>query len=83
MMIEINANAVSDFLSQHEVVEPIMIKRQGIPHAVMIPYEIYQAMHRESRKVVRVEELSDEEIKATSKSRPPTEHNQYNDESEN
>ncbi len=37
MMMEINANAVSDFLSQHEVAEPIMIKRQGVPHAVMIP----------------------------------------------
>ncbi len=82
MMMEIDANAVSDFLSQHEVAEPVMIKRQGVPHAVMIPYEIFQAMHRDNRRALRVEELTDEDMEAIFNSRPPTEHNQYNDETE-
>jgi predicted nucleic acid-binding protein len=80
MMVEIDASAVTDFLSQHEVEEPIVIKRQGAPHAVMIPYEIFQAMHRENRRAVRVDELTDEEIEGILNSKPSAESYQYNDE---
>ena len=80
MMIRIDANAVSDFLLQHDVDEPIVIKRNGEPHAVMIPYEIFQMMHKESRKAVRVEDLTDEEIEGILNSKPSAESYKYNDE---
>jgi PHD/YefM family antitoxin component YafN of YafNO toxin-antitoxin module len=78
MMTEIDANAVTDFLSQHEVDEPIVIKRQGTPHAVMIPYDIFHAMHRENRQALRVDELTDEDIEAILDSKPPTGHGRSN-----
>ena len=79
-MIKIDANAVSDFLLQHEVDEPIVIRRQGEPHAVMVPYEIFQVMHRNNRRAVRVEELTDEDIEAIINSEPSAESYKYNDE---
>ncbi len=54
MMIKIDAAAVTDFLSQHEVDEPIVINRQGTPHAVMVPYEIFQIMHRNNRRSMSI-----------------------------
>ena len=80
MMIKIDAKAVADFLLQHEVDEPIVIKRQGAPHAAMIPCEIFQVMHRQNRKMVRVEELTDEEVEAILNSKPSAESYKYNDE---
>lgn len=82
-MIEIEASAVSDFLSQHEVDEPIVINRQSAPHAVMIPYELFQAMHRANRQVLRVSELTEEDMKAIFNSKPPDDNAQYNDELDN
>jgi PHD/YefM family antitoxin component YafN of YafNO toxin-antitoxin module len=61
--MEINAKAVSDFLERHAVEESIVIKRHGKPHAVMIPYEIFQAMRKESRKAILVEDLTEEDMK--------------------
>ncbi|WP_177421030.1 hypothetical protein [endosymbiont of Lamellibrachia barhami] len=58
-----------------------MTKRQGVPHAVMIPKKS-SAMHRDNRRALRVEELTEEDLEAIFNSRPPTERNQYNDESE-
>ena len=79
-MIVIDATMVSDFLFQHEVSKPITIKRQGVPHAVMIPYDIFGAMHRENRRAMNVDELTDQEIEDIHNSKPPAEHDQYNDE---
>ncbi|MDB4516974.1 hypothetical protein N9089_05175 [Crocinitomicaceae bacterium] len=79
-MIVIDATMVSDFLFQNEVIEPITIKRQGVPHAVMIPYDIFEAMHRENRRAMRAGELTDEEVEDIRNSKPPAEHDHYNDE---
>jgi len=74
MMIEIEASAVSDFLSRHEVDEPIVINRQNAPHAVMIPYELFQVMHAENRQVLGVDELTNGDLEAIHNSKPPAGH---------
>ena len=80
MLIKIDASAVSEFLMQHEVNEPIVIKRLNEPHAVMLPYVIFQEMHRNNRRAVRVEALTDQDIEAMINSMPSAESFKYNDE---
>jgi hypothetical protein len=82
MMLKIDANAVSGFLLQQELVEPVVINRQGEPHAVMIPYEIFREMHKNSRQALGAGELTDEDIEAIINSKPSPESSKYNDELE-
>ncbi|PUB73887.1 MAG: hypothetical protein DBO99_19725 [gamma proteobacterium symbiont of Ctena orbiculata] len=80
MIRRIDANTVSDFLIEHEVTEPIMIERQGVPHAVMVPYEVFRIMHRQNRRAMQVGELTKDEIQDIVDSKPSSDSNKYNDE---
>ena len=78
MVIKIDSSKVSDYLLQNEVSEPIVVKRQGVPHAVMIPYENFQVRRRENQRVVRVDELTVEEIEGIINSKPSAKSDKYN-----
>ena len=61
--MEFETSDVSDVLSQYEVDMPIVIDRQAVPHAVMIPCELFQAMHKDNRQVLLVDELTGKGLK--------------------
>ena len=46
---------------------------------MMVPCDIFHAMHKENRQALRVDELTDEDIEAILNSRPPTGHGRHND----
>ena len=79
-MEEIDAGDVSGYLAEHEVLDPVRIMRNGQPHAVMIPYEIFQIMHRNNRRAVRTEDLTDEDIEAIINAEVPDELKKYDHE---
>ena len=81
-MQAIDSVEVQDYLLENDVTEPVTIKRNGHPLAVMIPYELYRAMHRDSRRVLRTVDLSEEDLEAILNSAPPDEHAKYDDELE-
>lgn len=53
-----------DELLNEDWFEPIAITRDGTQRVVVLPAEIFQSMHRATRRAVRVEDLSDEAKKA-------------------
>ena len=60
-----------DSLLTEDWFPPIGITRNGERRAVVVPAEIFRAMHRASRKVIRVEDLSEDQIKAIVESKMP------------
>lgn len=60
-----------DSLLNEDFFPPIGITRNGERRMVVVPVEVFRAMHRASRKVVRIEDLSEEQIKALADAQRP------------
>jgi len=79
-MQELDAAAVSVWLHDNAVIEAVTIKKNGSPHAVLIPYALFEIMHRNNRSVLRADELTEQDLDAIWKSTPPDETRQFDDE---
>jgi hypothetical protein len=53
-----------DSLLNEDWFAPIGITRNGERRMVVVPAEVFRVMYRASRKVMRTEDLSDDQIKA-------------------
>lgn len=60
-----------DSLLNEDWFPPIGITRNGERRMVVVPAEVFRAMHRASRKVVRTEDLSEDQIKAIAEAKMP------------
>ncbi len=79
-MQELDAADVSVWLHDNAVTETVTIKKNGNPHAVLIPYALFEVMHRNNRTVLRTDELTEEDLDAIRNSTPPEETRQFDDE---
>jgi PHD/YefM family antitoxin component YafN of YafNO toxin-antitoxin module len=68
-----------DFMLNNEVTEPVTVLRDGAPLAVLVPYDVFEAMNRKKR-AVPVEDLSEDDLKAIMNADIPEELKQYDDE---
>ncbi len=60
-----------DALLSEEYFPPIAVTRNGEPRLVVLPIEAYRSMHRGSRRVVRVEDMSEKDIEEIANSKMP------------
>ena len=60
-----------DSLLNEDFFPPIGITRNGERRAVVVPVEVFRAMHRASRTVVNTADLSEEQIKALAEATMP------------
>ena len=67
-------------LADQALQEPVTITRNGRDRLVLISSEEYERMRRRDRRVIRVEDLSDEEMEEILKQRVPEEYDYLNDE---
>jgi PHD/YefM family antitoxin component YafN of YafNO toxin-antitoxin module len=67
-------------LADKALQEPVTITRNGRDRLVLISSEEYERMRRRDRRVIRVEDLSDEEMEEILKQRVPEEYDYLNDE---
>jgi len=72
-----------DSLLNEEWFPPVGITHNGERRMVVIPADVFRAMHRASRKVFRVEELSEDQIKAIAESKMPEGFEHLDDELKN
>ena len=79
-MKSIKAEALSDFLKTNDIDTPVAIERDGVYHAVMIPFELYQATHKAMRQAVRAEDLTDDQMRIIRESEAAPECAKYDDE---
>jgi hypothetical protein len=70
-----------DSLLNEDWFAPIGITRNGERRMVVVPDEVFRAMSRASRKVMRTEDLSDDQIKALAEAVMPEGHEHLDDES--
>lgn len=68
-----------DFMLNNEVTEPVTVLREGAPLAVLVPYDIFEAMNKKKR-AIPVEALSDDDLKAIMNADIPEELKQFDDE---
>lgn len=71
-----NYSALSDKALQ----EPVTITKDGQARLVLISSEEYQRMCRRDRRVIRVEDMSDEEMDEILNQRVPEEYDYLNEE---
>lgn len=62
--------------------EPVAITRNGRDRNVLLSAEEYDRLARRDRKVLRVEELSAEELEAIARAAPPAEAASFDHETE-
>jgi PHD/YefM family antitoxin component YafN of YafNO toxin-antitoxin module len=67
-------------LADKALLEPVTITRNGRDRLVLISSEEYERMRRRDRRVIRVEDMSDEEIEEIMQQRVPEEYDYLNDE---
>jgi prevent-host-death family protein len=60
-----------DSLLNEDFFPPIGITRNGERRMVVVPAEIFRAMHRSSRRAISTADLSKEQIKALIDAQPP------------
>jgi hypothetical protein len=72
-----------DSLLNEDWFAPIGITRNGVRRMVVVPDEVFRVMHRASRKVIRAEDLSEEQIEAIAEAQMPDGHEHLNEESKN
>ncbi len=60
--------------------QPVAVTRNGRERTVMISTEEYQRLKRRDRRVLRLEDFTDEMIEAIEKAEPPEEASQYDHE---
>lgn len=61
---EIDVVDIYDYLAKHDVEEPVTILKDGRPHAVVIPYELYATLQKSNRQALHISELSDADMNA-------------------
>lgn len=64
MLIELNLPDLYEFLNSNDVIEPIIVSRNGEKHAVVVSYEAFVANQRANRQVLTMDNLSAEDLKA-------------------
>lgn len=69
-----------DFLLKNDVSESIIIEKHGKPHAVMIPYELFEILRNQNRQAMHISELSDADMETILSAEIPEELKQYDDE---
>jgi PHD/YefM family antitoxin component YafN of YafNO toxin-antitoxin module len=67
-------------LTDKALVEPVTITKNGRDRLVVISSDEYERMRRRDRRVVRVEDLSDEEFEEIMQQRVPEEYDYLNEE---
>ena len=67
-------------LADKALQEPVTITRNGRDRLVLISSEEYERMRRRDRRVIRVEDMSDEEIEEIMQQRVPEEYDYLNEE---
>jgi PHD/YefM family antitoxin component YafN of YafNO toxin-antitoxin module len=60
--------------------QPIIVTRNGRDRTVMISVEEYRRLRRRDRRVLGVEEFTEEQIEAIKRAAPPAEAAAYDDE---
>jgi prevent-host-death family protein len=61
-------------------IEPVVVMKRNREHTVLLSAEEYRRLRRRARVVQRVEEMSDDEIEAISRSEVPGGHEALDDE---
>lgn len=61
---EIDVVDIYDYLAKNAVEEPVTILKDGQPHAVVIPYELYATLQKSNRQALHISELSDADMNA-------------------
>lgn len=69
-----------DFMLKNDVSESVIIEKHGKPHAVMIPYELFQILRDQNRKAMHISELSEDDMNTLLNAEIPEELKQYDDE---
>ena len=67
-------------LSDTALSEPVTITRNGRERLVLISTEEYARLRRRDRRVIRIEDLSDEEMDKIAQQRVPEEYDYLNEE---
>lgn len=67
-------------LSDKALQEPVTITRNGRERLVLLSSEEYERMRRRDRRVIRIEDLSDEEMDEIMQQRVPEEYDHLNEE---
>lgn len=67
-------------LADKALQEPVTITRNGRDRLVLISSEEYERMRRRDRRVIKVEDMSDEEIEEIMQQRVPEEYDYLNEE---
>jgi PHD/YefM family antitoxin component YafN of YafNO toxin-antitoxin module len=67
-------------LSDKALQEPVTITRNGRERLVLLSSEEYERMRRRDRRVIRIEDLSDEEMDEIMQQRVPEEYDYLNEE---
>jgi PHD/YefM family antitoxin component YafN of YafNO toxin-antitoxin module len=60
-----------DALLSEEYFPPVAVMYDGKPRLVVLPIEAFRSMHRASRKVVRVEDMTEQDIEEIANSKMP------------
>lgn len=60
-----------DALLSVEYFPPVAVMHKGEPRLVVLPIEAYRSMHRASRRVVRVEDMTEQDIEEIANSKMP------------
>jgi len=60
-----------DALLSVEYFPPVAVMHNGKPRLVVLPIEAFRSMHRASRKVVRVEDMTEQDIEEIANSKMP------------
>ena len=71
---------VHDYLVKNDVADPVTIVKHGKPHAVMIPYELFETLQNSGRKAIHVRELSADDLDAILNSEIPEECRKFDHE---
>ena len=79
-MHELDISDVPAWLLETEVTEVVKVNNNGKPCAVILPYELFEAMQRNNRTALRADELSSEDLEAIRNSSPSEESGKYDDE---
>src|SRR2546423_5471550 len=67
-------------LADKALTEPVTITKNGRDRLVMLSADEYERLKRRDRRVVRLEDFSEEEIALIAQSEVPAEHNSLDDE---
>jgi PHD/YefM family antitoxin component YafN of YafNO toxin-antitoxin module len=67
-------------LADKALQEPVTITKNGRDRLVLISSEEYERMRRRDRRVIRAEDMSDEEIEEIMQQRVPEEYDYLNEE---